>query len=55
MEVILGDPDRLEEVARDFIQHSEKRVEEGATVLKRRKVHSKKWESILKRKLSMTS
>ena len=33
MEVILGDPDRLEEVARDFIQHYEKRVEEGATVL----------------------
>lgn len=33
MEVILGDPDRLEEVAKDFVQHYEKRVEEGATVL----------------------
>jgi type I restriction enzyme, R subunit len=33
MEAILGDPDRLEEVARDFISHYEKRVEEGSTVL----------------------
>lgn len=33
MEVILGDPDRLEEVANDFIKHYEKRVEEGASVL----------------------
>jgi len=33
MEVILGDPDRLEEVAKDFVAHYEERVEEGATVL----------------------
>ncbi|MEL7660371.1 type I restriction endonuclease subunit R [Acetobacterium wieringae] len=33
MEVILGDPKRLALVAADFIEHYEKRVEEGATVL----------------------
>lgn len=33
MEVILGDPDRLEEVAKDFVAHYEERVEEGSTVL----------------------
>ena len=33
MEVILGDPARLEEVARDFVQHYENRIAEGATVL----------------------
>lgn len=32
MDVILGDPKRLELVAKDFIEHYEKRVEEGATV-----------------------
>jgi type I restriction enzyme, R subunit len=33
MEVILGDPDRLEELAKDFVAHYEERVEEGSTVL----------------------
>lgn len=33
MEVILGDPDRLKELAKDFVAHYEKRVEEGSTVL----------------------
>lgn len=33
MEVILGDPDRLQEVAKDFVTHYEERVEEGSTVL----------------------
>jgi len=33
MEVILGDPDRLKAVAIDFIEHYEKRIAEGATVL----------------------
>lgn len=32
MEVIIGDPDRLREVAEDFIRHYENRVAEGATV-----------------------
>ncbi|ORT99075.1 Type I restriction-modification system, restriction subunit R [Anaerovibrio sp. JC8] len=32
LEAILGDPDRLNAVAKDFIEHYEKRVEEGATV-----------------------
>jgi len=32
MNSILGDPDRLLEVAQDFVKHYEKRVEEGATV-----------------------
>lgn len=32
MEVIIGDPDRLQEVAEDFIRHYENRVAEGATV-----------------------
>lgn len=32
MERILGDPDRLQAVAEDFIAHYEKRVEEGSTV-----------------------
>jgi type I restriction enzyme, R subunit len=32
MTAILGDPDRLEAVAKDFIQHYEKRIEEGSTV-----------------------
>lgn len=33
MEVILGDPDRLESVARDFVEHYEQRLAEGASVL----------------------
>ena len=33
MEVILGDPDRLEELAKDFVAHYEERVAEGSTVL----------------------
>lgn len=33
MEVILGDPDRLAEVAKDFVQHYEERVKEGGSVL----------------------
>jgi type I restriction enzyme, R subunit len=33
MEVILGDPDRLKDLAKDFVQHYEKRVSEGASVL----------------------
>ena len=32
LEVIIGDPDRLEAVARDFVDHYETRVREGATV-----------------------
>jgi type I restriction enzyme R subunit len=32
MEVILGDPKRLKLVAKDFIEHYEKRLEEGASV-----------------------
>jgi type I restriction enzyme R subunit len=32
MEIILGDPKRLKLVAEDFIEHYEKRIEEGATV-----------------------
>ncbi len=32
LNVIIGDPDRLREVAKDFINHYETRVEEGATV-----------------------
>lgn len=32
MSVILGDPDRVKAVARDFIEHYEKRVQEGATL-----------------------
>lgn len=32
MTSIIGDPDRLKEVAADFVQHYEKRIEEGATV-----------------------
>lgn len=33
MQHILGDPDRLQAIAEDFIRHYEKRVAEGATVL----------------------
>jgi len=33
MEVILGDPDRLKEVAKDFVKHYEARIAEGASVL----------------------
>ena len=33
MQVILGDPDRLRDLAKDFISHYEKRVNEGASVL----------------------
>ncbi|MFA6875377.1 MAG: hypothetical protein WCQ87_01940 [Parabacteroides sp.] len=33
MEIILGDPNRLAELAKDFVTHYEKRVEEGSTVL----------------------
>ena len=32
MELILGDPERLATVARDFVEHYEKRIEEGSTV-----------------------
>jgi HsdR family type I site-specific deoxyribonuclease len=32
MDVILGDPDRLEALAKDFVKHYENRVIEGATV-----------------------
>lgn len=32
MDVIIGDPDRLKSVAKDFIEHYENRVSEGATV-----------------------
>lgn len=32
LDVIIGDPDRLDAVAKDFVVHYEKRVEEGATV-----------------------
>ena len=32
MYAIIGDPDRLKEVAADFVKHYEKRVSEGATV-----------------------
>jgi type I restriction enzyme R subunit len=32
MEVILGDPGRIEAIAKDFISHYEKRIEENATV-----------------------
>ncbi len=32
MGAILGDPDRIKAVARDFVEHYEKRVEEGATI-----------------------
>jgi type I restriction enzyme R subunit len=32
MSAILGDPDRIKAVAADFVQHYEKRLEEGATV-----------------------
>jgi len=32
MSAILGDPDRLEAVAKDFVQHYETRVSEGSTV-----------------------
>lgn len=33
MECILGDPDRLQAVAEDFVVHYEKRIEEGSTVV----------------------
>lgn len=33
MEVILGDPDVLQEVAKDFVAHYEERMEEGSSVL----------------------
>ena len=33
MEVILGDPDRLEAVAKDFVDHYEQRISEGSSVL----------------------
>ena len=32
MNAILGDPDRLEAVAKDFLKHYESRVDEGATI-----------------------
>lgn len=32
LDVIIGDPDRLKAVAKDFVSHYEKRVEEGSTV-----------------------
>ncbi|WP_321308184.1 type I restriction endonuclease subunit R [Marinifilum fragile] len=32
MNAILGDPDRLDEVAKDFVEHYENRINEGATV-----------------------
>ena len=33
MEVILGDPDRLETLAKDFVAHYDERMEEGASVV----------------------
>lgn len=33
MNTILGDPDRIEAIAQDFVKHYETRVEEGATVM----------------------
>jgi type I restriction enzyme R subunit len=33
MEVILGDPDRLETLAKDFVEHYDERLDEGASVL----------------------
>ncbi|MCP4651451.1 MAG: type I restriction endonuclease subunit R [PVC group bacterium] len=33
MEIILGDPDRLEAVAKDFVNHYEERMNEGASVI----------------------
>jgi len=32
MDAIIGDPDRLEAIAKDFVAHYEKRIEEGASV-----------------------
>ena len=32
MKVILGDPDRLKALAADFVEHYERRVEEGSTI-----------------------
>ncbi|WP_282039334.1 type I restriction endonuclease subunit R [Saccharicrinis aurantiacus] len=32
MNAIIGDPDRLKEVAKDFVEHYEKRIAEGSTV-----------------------
>ena len=32
MNIVLGDPDRLEAIAKDFVQHYETRVAEGSTV-----------------------
>lgn len=32
MNAILGDPDRIEALAKDFVQHYEQRVEEGSTI-----------------------
>jgi type I restriction enzyme R subunit len=32
MSAILGDPDRIKAIAKDFVEHYEKRVEEGATL-----------------------
>ncbi|MGE4286361.1 MAG: type I restriction endonuclease subunit R [Phycisphaerae bacterium] len=32
MDAIIGDPDRIEAIASDFVAHYEKRIEEGATV-----------------------
>ena len=32
LDIILGDPDRLKAVAKDFVEHYEKRVSEGGTV-----------------------
>ena len=32
LDAIIGDPDRLKAVAKDFVLHYEKRVEEGSTV-----------------------
>jgi type I restriction enzyme, R subunit len=32
MNMVLGDPDRLEAIAKDFVKHYETRVEEGSTV-----------------------
>ncbi len=33
MQIILGDPDRLKDLAKDFVEHYEKRVNEGASVI----------------------
>ena len=35
MNAVIGDPDRLREVAKDFVKHYETRIEEGATLIRK--------------------